>query len=317
MEPASSEEFSALLALSNDFAAAVERAGRAVVAVNARPRMPSSGVHWRLGVVVTAEHTIKREEEISVMLPDGRSIPATLAGRDASTDLAVLRLQGGEFPTAEIGESAMLKVGHLVLALGRPGERGLSASMGVVSALGGAWRTWSGGQIDQFVRLDLALYPGFSGGPLVDAQGSVVGVNTSGPRSTVLAIPTSTVNRVVDQLLEKGRIARGYLGLGMQPVRLPDALKNTLNLPTHGGIIVVAIEPDSPAERAGMLIGDVLVALDGRPMSDTADVLAMLGPERVGAEVKASIIRGGVLSELMIPVGERPRRRGNRGAHNR
>jgi S1-C subfamily serine protease len=317
MEPASSEEFSALLALSNDFAAAVERAGRAVVAVNARPRMPSSGVHWRQGVIVTAEHTIKREEEISVMLPDGRSIPATLAGRDASTDLAVLRLQGGEFPTAEIGESAMLKVGHLVLALGRPGELGLSASMGVVSALGGAWRTWSGGQIDQFVRLDLALYPGFSGGPLVDAQGRVVGVNTSGPRSMVLAIPTSTVNRIVDQLLEKGRIARGYLGLGMQPVRLPDALKNTLNLPTHGGIIVVAIEPDSPAERAGMLIGDVLVALDGRPMSDTADVLAMLGPERVGAEVKASIIRGGVLSELMIPVGERPRRRGNRGAHNR
>jgi S1-C subfamily serine protease len=317
MEPASSEEFSILLAISNDFAAAVERAGRAVVAVNARPRMPSSGVHWRQGVVVTAEHTIKREEEISVMLPDGRSIPATLAGRDASTDLAVLRLQGGEFPTAEIGESALLKVGHLVLALGRPGERGLSASMGVVSALGGAWRTWSGGQIDQFVRLDLALYPGFSGGPLVDAQGSVVGVNTSGPRSTVLAIPTSTVHRVVDQLLEKGRIARGYLGLGMQPVRLPDALKNALNVPTHGGIIVVAIEPDSPAERAGVLIGDVLVALDGRPMSDTADVLAMLGPERVGAEVKASIIRGGVLSELMIPVGERPRRRGHRGAHNR
>jgi S1-C subfamily serine protease len=288
-----------------------------VVAVNARPRMPSSGVHWRQGVVVTAEHTIKREEEITVMLPDGRSIPATLAGRDASTDLAVLKLQGGELSTAEIGGSATLKVGHLVLAVGRPGERGLSASMGVVSALGGAWRGWSGGQIDQFVRLDLTLYPGFSGGPLVDAQGRVVGINTSGPRSMVLAIPTSTVNRVVDQLLEKGHIARGYLGLGMQPVRLPDTLKNALNLPTQGGIIVVAIEPDSPAERAGVLIGDILVALDGRSMSDTADVLAMLGPERVGAEVKASFIRGGVLSELMIPVGERPRRRGYRGAHAR
>jgi S1-C subfamily serine protease len=318
MGAVSSEEFSTLLALSNDLAAAVERAGRAVVAVNARPRLPSSGVHWRQGVVVTADHTVKREEEISVTLPDGRSTPATLAGRDASTDLAVLRLQG-ELPTAEIGESATLRVGHLVLAVGRPAERGrgLSASMGVVSALGGAWRTWSGGQIDQFVRLDLALYPGFSGGPLVDAQGRVMGVITSGPRSMVLAIPTSTVNRVVDQLLEKGHIARGYLGLGMQPIRLPDALKNALNLSGHGGIIVVAVEPDSPAERAGVLIGDVLVALDGRPVSDTADVLAMLGPERVGAEVKASIIRGGVLSELMIPVGERPRRGGHRGAHKR
>jgi S1-C subfamily serine protease len=310
MELESSEAAGILLALSNDLAGAVERAGHAVVAVNARPRMPSSGVHWRQGVIVTADHTIKREEELTVRLPDGRSVPATLAGRDASTDMAVLKLPAIEFPTAEIGDSSALKVGHLVLAVARPGERGLSASMGVISALGGAWRTWSGGQIDQFVRLDLTLYPGFSGGPLVDTQGRVVGVNTSGPRSIVLAIPTSTVNRVVDQLLDKGRIARGYLGLGMQPIRLPDALKNALNLSSHGGIIVVAVQPDSPGERAGVLIGDVLVALDGRPVSDTADVLAMLGPERVGSEVRAAIIRGGVLSERKIAVGERPRREG-------
>jgi S1-C subfamily serine protease len=310
MELSSSEASSTLLALSNDLAGAVEHAGRAVVAVNARPRMPSSGVHWRQGVIVTADHTIKREEDITVMLPDGRPVPAILAGRDASTDLAVLKLQGIELPTADIGDSSALKVGHLVLAVARPGERGLSASLGVISALSGAWRTWSGGQIDQFVRLDVALYPGFSGGPLVDTQGRVVGLNTSGPRSVVLAIPTATVNRVVDQLLDKGRIARGYLGLGMQPIRLPDALKNSLNLSGHGGIIVVAVEVDSPAERAGMLIGDVLVALDGRPMSDTADVLAMLGPERVDHEVRATIIRGGTLSELTILVGERPRREG-------
>jgi S1-C subfamily serine protease len=319
MEQSTSEASSPLLALSNDLAGAVERAGRAVVAVNARPRLPSSGVHWRQGVIVTAEHTIKREDEITVALPDGRALPATLAGRDASTDLAVLKLQGDELPTADVGDSAALRVGHLVLAVARPGERGrgLSASMGVVSAIGGPWRTWSGGQIDQFVRLDLALYPGFSGGPLVDAHGRIVGINTSGPRSMVLAIPTSTVNRVVDQLLDKGRIARGYLGLGMQPVRLPDALKRTLNVAAHSGIIVVAVEPDSPAERAGVLIGDVLVALDGRVVNDTADVLAMLGPERVGKEVRASIIRGGALTELSIPVGERPRRGDDHGAHRR
>jgi S1-C subfamily serine protease len=308
MEELPSEASSPLLALSHDLARAVERAGCAVVAVNARPRLPSSGVHWRQGVIVTAEHTIKREEEIAVTLPDGRSVPATFAGRDASTDLAVLKLPGGEFPTADVGDSAALKAGHLVLAVARPGERGrgLSASLGVISAVGGAWRTWSGGQIDQFVRLDLTLYPGFSGGPLVDAQGRVVGINTSGPRNMVLAIPTSTVNRVIDQLLDKGRIARGYLGLGMQPIRLPETLRRTLNLTAQSGIIVVAVQPGSPAEQAGMLIGDVLLALDGKPMSDTTDVLAVLGPERVGQEVRASIIRGGVLSELMIPVGERP-----------
>jgi S1-C subfamily serine protease len=310
METFSSEASGALLALSNDLAGAIERAGRVVVGVNARPRVPSSGVHWRQGVIVTADHTIKREEDITVALPDGRSVTATLAGRDASTDLAVLKVPEGACPTAEIGDSSGLKVGHLVVAVARPGERGrsLSASMGVVSAVGGAWRTWSGGQIDQFVRLDLTLYTGFSGGPLVDAQGLIVGVNTSGPRNMVLAVPTSTVNRVVDQLLDKGRIARGYLGLGMQPVRLPDTMRNALKLSGHGAIIIVAVQPDSPAERVGVLIGDVLVALDGKPVSDTSDVLAMLGPERVGGEVRASIIRGGILSERLIPVGERPQR---------
>jgi S1-C subfamily serine protease len=308
METSSSEVSSALLALSNDLAEAVGRASQAVVAVHARPRMPSSGVHWRQGVIVTADHTIKRDEEVSVGLPDGRTVPAVLAGRDPSTDLAVLKLQGLEFPTAEIGDATALRVGHVVLAVARPGERGrgLSASWGVISALGGPWRTWHGGQVDQFIRLDLTLYPGFSGGALVEARGRVMGINTSGPRNMVLTIPPSTVDRVVGQLLERGRIARGYLGLGMQPVRLPESLKRTLNLSSAGGVIIVAVEPDSPAERAGLLIGDVLVALDGVPISDTADVQALLGPERVGTAVVPSIIRAGLLAERTIVVGERP-----------
>lgn len=307
MSSSKSEMTSALLALSNDLADAVEQAGSAVVAVNARQRMCSSGVHWRPGVVVTADHTVKREEEITVTLPDGRTVPATLAGRDLSTDVAVLKLPGVELPAAEIGDASLLKVGHMVLALGRPGESGLSASLGVVSAKSGAWRTWRGGQIDQFVRLDLTLYPGLSGGPLVDASGRVVGINTSGlSRRMDLVIPASTVNRVVDQLLEKGRIARGYLGLGMQPVRLPDTLKNTLNLSDTGGVIVVNVEQNGPGDQAGVLIGDVLVALDGKPVSDTGDVQAMLGPERVGKTISAHIVRGGLSVELAIAVGERP-----------
>jgi S1-C subfamily serine protease len=297
-----------LLALSNDLAGAVESAGRSVVAVHARPRTPSSGVHWRQGVIVTADHTVKRDEEISVSLPDGRMVPVVLAGRDASTDLAVLKLQEAEFPAAEIGDATSLRVGHVVLAVARPGERGVSASWGVISALSGPWRSWHGGQIDQFIRPDLSLYPGFSGGPLVDVHGRVMGINTSGPRSMVLTIPPSTVNRVVGQLLQRGRIARGYLGLGMQPVRLPESLKQTLNLPRTSGVIIVAVESDSPAEGAGLLIGDVLVALDGVPVSDTADVQALLGPERVGTAVSAAIIRAGLLAERVIMIGERPRR---------
>src|SRR5690348_8125083 len=175
MTASSNETSGVLLGLSNDLANAVERAGRAVVAVNARHRTPSSGVHWRQGIVVTADHTVERDEEITVTLADGKTVPATLAGRDPGTDLAVLRVQGVEAAVAEIGDAAGLKVGHMVLAVGRPGEGGLGASVGVVSALGGPWRTWRGGQIDQLVRPDLTFYPGFSGGPLVDAQGRVVG----------------------------------------------------------------------------------------------------------------------------------------------
>lgn len=309
MEASAGETSGVLLGLSNDLAGAVERAGRAVVAVNARHRVASSGVQWRQGIVVTADHTIERDEDITVTLPDGRTAPATLAGRDPGTDLAVLKVQGVEWPVAEIGDAAALKVGHVVLAVARPGEHGLSASVGVISALGDAWRTWRGGQIDRFVRPDLTLYPGFSGGPLADAQGRVVGINTSGlSRGGGLAIPASTVNRVADQLVATGRIARGYLGIGMQPVTVPDALKSKLSLPTGGGLVIVSVQPGGPAEQAGVLIGDILVAFDGKPVADTDDVQALLDPGRVGKSIAATVIRGGEIAGLTLTVGERPQR---------
>jgi S1-C subfamily serine protease len=304
----SSTTASTLLALSNDLADAVARAGQSIVAVNARPRIPSSGVHWREGLIVTAEHTIQRDEEISIILPDGKKAKAELVGRDSSTDLALLKISGANSPVAEVGDATELKIGHLALAVARPGERGLSASLGVVSALSGSWRTWGGSRIDQFIRLDLSIYPGFSGGALVDARGRVAGIITSGPRNSVMAIPAATVNRVLEQLSTKGRIARGFLGLGMQPVRLPDALKGSLNLEGHGGVISVEVKPGGPADRAGVLIGDVLVELDGRPISEPGDVHAALDPEQVGKTLKAKFVRAGARIELSIVVGERPPR---------
>jgi len=218
----------------------------------------------------------------------------------------VLTGQTDDLVTAEIGDAAALKVGHIVLALG-PGP---SASWGVISALDGGWRTRRGGHIDPFVRLDLTFYPGFSGGPLVDVQGRVVGINTSGlSRHMQLAIPASTVTRVVDELLKKGHITRGYLGLGMQPVRLPEALTRGLEPATDRGLIIVNVEPDGPAARAGLLIGDVLVVLAGVPVGDTDDVQAVLGPERVGSTVGATLVRAGAPLDVSITVGERPERR--------
>lgn len=305
----STEAAGALLGLSNSLADAVERAGQSVVAVNGRHHTPSSGIHWRQGVIVTADHTIERDGDVPVTLPDGTTVNATRAGSDSSTDLAILKIENANLPVADIGDSASLKVGQIGLAVARPGEAGLSATMGAISALGGAWRTWSGGQVDSFIRPDLTLYPGFSGGPLVSGEGKVVGLNTSGlSRSMPLAIPTNTVNRVVDQLLSKGRVARGYLGVGLQPVRLPDSLVQAAGLSGDVGLIVVSVESGSPAEQSGLFVGDVLVSLNGQRVKDPRDVQSALGSDSVGKSVQAQILRGGQSQQVNVTVGERPQK---------
>lgn len=289
-----------LAALSNELSGAVERAGPAVVAVNARPRFVSSGVIWRSGIVVTAEHTIRRREEIGITLPDGRNTSATLAGRDAGTDLAVLKLAENGTPAATFGSSETLKPGQVVLAIGRSPDSGVNATMGIMSAVSGPWRSWRGGQIDQYLRLDLTLYPGSSGGAVVDTAGRVLGIATSAlSRIAGLAVPVSTVNRVIDELLRTGHVARGYLGLGLHPVALADG---------STGLIVLSAEPDGPAARAGVLIGDILVALAGQSLTGTDDIQSALGGESVGKPAAARIVRGGQTIEINITIGERPRR---------
>lgn len=295
-----------LLSLSNDLAAAVERAAPAIVAVHARPRLPSTGVLWRPGIVVTAEHAVRVDEEIRVAWSDGRAAPATLVGRDPGTDLAVLRIAESDRLGAEIGDSAELKAGNLVLAVGY----GPRVSWGVVSAVGGAWRTSRGGEVDRFLRVDLVLYPGFSGGPLVDASGKVAGLVTSGlSRQLELAVPTSTVTRVVDELLATGRVSRGYLGIGLQSVALPEAFKRLAPDSGARGVIVVSIETDGPAARAGLMLGDVLVALEGTPLHDPGDVQAAVAGRKVGTAVTVSLIRAGAPLQVAVTLAERPSRR--------
>jgi S1-C subfamily serine protease len=299
----------ALAALSDDLAAAVDTVGRSVVAIHARRRIPASGVVWQPGVIVAAHHTIQRDDDITVALHDGSTGRATLAGRDASTDLAVLRLADGADAPPVAAAEATPRVGQLVLALGRPGT-GVTASLGIVSAVGGEWRTWQGGTIDRFLRLDLGVYDGFSGGPLVEAGGRVLGINTSGlARATALTVPASTVARVVTQLLTRGHVARGWLGIATQPVRLPAALQRSLGADADGGLVVVNVEPDSPAERGGVLIGDILLALDGQPVRDPGDVLGALGGDRIGATITLRVARGGRAEQVAVTVGERPRAR--------
>ncbi|MBC1240739.1 S1C family serine protease [Nostoc sp. 2RC] len=298
---------SSLLALSNSLADTVEQAGSAVVAVNAGKRISPSGIHWRKGIIITSDESLGRYEEITITLSDGKTQPVSFLGHDPSTDIAVFQLQNYQLPVVQIGDATNLKVGHLVLGLARSSQGDLRAAMGAVSVVTGAWQSMSGGNIDQFIRPDITFYPGFAGGPLVDAAGYIVGMNTSGRRGTVLTIPAATIDRVVNQLLTKGHISRGYLGVGMQPVRLPSNLKTALNLATATGVIVVNVEPSAPADKAGLLLGDVLVTFDGVAVSDTNDVLALLNnSDRIGKLVNVQLVRGGALINLDILIGERP-----------
>lgn len=303
--------------VSNDLAAAVERAGASLVRVDARRRFPASGIVWSSdGVIVTAHHVIKREEGITIGLADGRVVAAALVARDPSTDVAVLRAEASDLTPPAWADDAALRVGQLALAVGRPDES-LQASLGVISVLEGAWRSPAGGQIERYVQSDLTMYPGFSGGALVNAAGEVIGMNTSALlRGASLTIPAATLRRVVESLLSHGRVRRGYLGIGSQPVRLPDALANELGQET--GLLLVSVEPDSPAGRAGLLLGDTIVGLAGERVRHLDDLQALLGGDRVGQTVTVRFVRGGSVEEREITIGERTEepREHRRGGHH-
>ncbi len=303
---------SGLQSLSDDLAGAVERAARGVVSIHARHRIPSSGIVWRTGVVVAASHTVKQDRDVAVTLADGTRARATVAGRDTGTDIVVLRLENGARPEpVDVAPADALRVGALVLALGRPGSDGVTASLGVVSTVGGPWRTWSGGEIDRFVRLDLSIYDGFSGGPLVDAAGRVLGMNCSAlARGMAVTVPAATVSRVADALLTRGHVARGWLGVAMQPVRLSPAIAERLGVAHARGVLLVQVEPDGPAERAGMMLGDVIVAIDGTAIESPEDVAPFIGAGRVGTTLDVRLVRGGGEQHVTLTVGERPRREG-------
>lgn len=289
--------------LSNALAGAVERAAGSMFTVHGRTRLPSTGVLWRADLVVTASHTIERDGDVTLTAPDGRTLPAQVVGRDPGLDIAVLRAAVGSVPLAEIADDGEVRIGHLVLALGA----GPRASAGIVSALDarGEGRATSG---DTLV-VDLTLYPGFSGGPLIDVQGRVVGITTSGAsRHLQCAIRASAVTQRVEHVVRRGRIPRAYLGVGTQPVELPDPLRERLSLAQRTALIVVNVRSGSPAATGGIMIGDVIVSIAGQSIAEPQDLVAVLQPDRVGSVVTVSILRGGEPRDLPVTVGERPSR---------
>ena len=300
------EDLDSLAALSRGFADVVERAARWTLRVNGRNRIPASGVVWSAdGAVVTADHVLERDDQITVGLPDGSEAPATIAGRDPGSDLAVLRVDATGLDAAELAPDGEIRVGHLALALGRPTPGAVQVSLGIVSAIGGAWRTFQGGRVDGYLRPDVTFYPGFSGGPLIDAEGRVVGINSSRlRRGAGLTIPAAAVDGIAASLLADGRIRRGYLGVASQPVRLPEALAAKLD-GQERGLLLVSVETRSPAGDAGLLIGDILVRIDDQGIEDHAALYAALGADRVGRATLLTVLRGGEVHELSVTIAER------------
>lgn len=296
------QDFSDALALT------VEGTGPAVVRVEARRRLPATGIVWSAaGVIVTAHHVVEQDDHVGIGLHDGRTLSARLLGRDPTTDVAVLQAQIGQgqlpLTVPTWADPADLRVGHLALALGRPGQRVL-ATFGIISALGEGWRTPAGGEVDHYLQSDVVMLPGFSGGPLVDAAGHIIGMNTSAMlRGVSLTIPAPTLRRVVETILSHGHVRRGYLGVSAQAARLPALLAQQLQ--QESGLLLGSVEAAGPADKAGLFMGDTLISLDNQPVRHLDDLMALLTGERVGRPLPARIVRGGQVQTLDVVIGER------------
>jgi len=295
--------------LSKEISKAVEEAGKSVVAVDGRSGHTSSGIVWRRDSIITATHAIRQDTNIGIVFAPGRSVVARLAGRDRGTDLALLKLDEEiEMAPAQFGETSSLSLGELSVAVARTRRGNIVASAGIISGLMGEWQVGRT-RIDQFIRPDLNLYPGFSGGALVDSAGHVLGLNTSGLlRGKSITIPASTVSRVAEEIASRGHVARPYIGLVMQPVQIPESLQKKAGIDVAAGLLVMHVEPGGPADSGGVLLGDILLDMDGQAFSDLDDVYEALARKGVGQEVNTSLIRAGQRLQLTIRIGDRPSR---------
>jgi S1-C subfamily serine protease len=296
-----------LIELSNALAESTERVAASVVAVHTEQRGSSSGIIWRPGVIVTTDHALRRDEDIQVTLPDGRVAAATLAGRDPSTDIAVLKCAEAATAVPEFGDAKTLKAGSLTLVVGRTRVSGPVAALGVVSLVAAGRRTWGWASLAPYIRLDIGLQPTASGGAVIDAHDHVVGLATPRfARFGVIAVPASAIDKITDVLLTKGRIPRGYLGVGLQPVKLSDTIRQTLGQNQKSAAIVMEVHPEGPAHKAGIVIGDILVGIADVPVARLEDVQTHLGADSIGKTLSLKFVRGGAIQEGKITVAERP-----------
>lgn len=293
--------------LSKEIAQVVNEAGKSVVAVDGRSGHTSSGIIWRSDFVLTAAHTIRHDINVQVILGPQRVLKARLVGKDRGTDIALLKLdQAPEAQPAQFGTAASLSVGELTVAVARTRRGNIVASAGIIGGLMGEWQVHRT-RIDQFIRPDLILYPGFSGGPLVDAGGTLLGLNTSGLiRGKPITIPSSSLTRIAEEIAAKGHVEQRYIGLAMQPVQIPESLQKKAGVNAASGLLVMHVEPGGPADLGGTLLGDILLEIDGSSFDDLSDVHEILDRKGVGHEVQTTLVRGGQKLQTTIRIGARP-----------
>ena len=303
MSQTANNNTSSLRSLSNQMADAVERVTSSLVLVNGRQRQSASGFVYATDLILTASHVIEREEGLTIETTDQRTLPAQIVGRDLGTDLAVLRVADLNVqPFAMTSEQA--RVGQLTIAVGRVANEGPAASFGIISTVGGPLRTDRGVVLERYIRTDATPYPGFSGGPLVDAEGNVLGILTTGLLNGIaLAIPAQIAHTIADTLAQHGSVKRGYLGMSSQPIELPPSQR--AGRTQEQGLLVVKVEENSPAHQSGLLIGDILVSLDGHIINDAEDLQLLLTGDRVGRAIPVEVIRGGTVQVVQVTVGQR------------
>jgi len=298
MQPDLLQQLSAQLAtLSAD-------AAQHVVRVDGRRHASSSGVVWSAdGVVVTAHHTLERDEDVSVALPSGDSAPAEVLGRDPTTDVALLRVATPGLSPATWADEAGVAVGQLVVGVSRPG-RTARVALGVVARAAGEFRAHRGGKVDRFVETSLPLHPGVSGSLVAGADGVAIGVATAGlVRGAAMVLPPTTLRRVVKSILAHGEVRRGYLGLATLPVPLPAPVREATG--EHVGLLVTRIDPDSPAARAGIQLGDALLSFGDETLQDPGELLTLLAEDRIGDTVKMKLLRAGEARDVQVTIGAR------------
>jgi len=291
-----------LAQFSNALATRTEAAKDAVVAIRLAHGRHITGMVWRSDIVVVSEQSLPRKDDFELVAAGGSVLTARIAGRDPSTNIAVLRLaESIASPPITVGEA---HTGAVALAIGADGAGGVSARLGLVNLAGAEWHSSRGGLIDRRIVLDLRLARSEEGGPVFDAAGACLGMSTFGPRGQVIAIPTATIERIVPLLLKDGRIARGWLGVALQAVAVPDALRQTAD--QSSGLMVMSVVEDGPAAQAGIVAGDIILSVDGASTHRFRKIAGHFGSDSIGRKADLRLIRSGTVITVQTTIAERP-----------